>query len=67
MSTGHVEMAGVWKKFRYGEVHSRLRDAIPALVGKAFHRGKRNQGVADGEFWALRDVNFSVDPGQLQN
>jgi lipopolysaccharide transport system ATP-binding protein len=64
MSGGHIALSHVWKKFHYGEVHSRLRDAIPALVGRAFGRKAPAQGLAHDEFWALRDVSFGVEPGQ---
>lgn len=54
----------VWKKFRYGEVHDRLRDAIPALARRLVGRAPPDDGLWSGEFWALRDVSFSVAPGQ---
>lgn len=63
MSSGHVELVHVWKRFRYGEIHTRLRDAIPALAMRVFRR-KRVTGIGQGEFWALRDVSFVVKPGQ---
>jgi lipopolysaccharide transport system ATP-binding protein len=55
---------GVWKKFRYGEVHDRLRDAIPALVRRLAGRTPPDDGLWSGEFWALRDVSFTVAPGE---
>ncbi|MDQ3696891.1 MAG: polysaccharide ABC transporter ATP-binding protein [Gemmatimonadota bacterium] len=54
----------VWKKFRYGEVHDRLRDAIPALVRRMAGHAPPADGLWSGEFWALRDVSFSVAPGE---
>ena len=59
-----IEFAGVWKKFRYGEVHTRLRDFIPALAARAVRRGRHQDGLWSGEFWALQAVSFRVDPGQ---
>ncbi len=64
MTTGHVEFEHVWKKFRYGEVNDRLRDAIPALVGRLLGRTDPDEGLWKGEFWALRDVSFVVRPGE---
>jgi ABC-type polysaccharide/polyol phosphate transport system ATPase subunit len=64
VSVGHVEFAQVWKRFRYGEVHSRLRDAIPALAGRLVRRRRDPLAIAEGEFWALRDVSFEVKPGE---
>jgi ABC-type polysaccharide/polyol phosphate transport system ATPase subunit len=61
---GHVELDGVWKKFRYGEIHNRLRDVVPALVKRAFGRRDPDEGLWKGEFWALRDVGFVVQPGE---
>jgi lipopolysaccharide transport system ATP-binding protein len=64
MSAASIEFAHVWKKFRYGEVHTRLRDAIPALARRALGRRDPDEGLWRGEFWALRDVSFEVRPGQ---
>ncbi len=69
MSTGYVEFAGVWKKFRYGEVHNRLRDFIPALAARATGLSRSagrppRDGLPDGEFWALRNVSFEVRAGE---
>ena len=61
---GFIEFAGVWKKFRYGEVHTRLRDAIPALARRALGRRDPDEGLWTGEFWALQDVSFAVRPGE---
>ncbi|MFL5578501.1 MAG: polysaccharide ABC transporter ATP-binding protein [Gemmatimonadaceae bacterium] len=55
----------VWKKFRRGEVHDSLRDLIPALGKRLTGRGPRKDDLVNaGDFWALRDVSFSVQPGQ---
>ena len=63
MTEGRVEFAGVWKKFRRGAVNDRLRDVIPALVRRAVGRAPRASELANAEFWALRDVSFSLRPG----
>lgn len=61
---GYIEFDDVWKKFRYGEVHNRLRDAIPALVRRLAGRRDASEGLWHGEFWALRALSFTVTPGQ---
>jgi len=63
MAAGYVEFDRVWKKFRYGE-HNHLRDVIPAMVRRAFRRPDPEAGLWSGEFWALRDVDFRVRPGE---
>ncbi|MGQ0639845.1 MAG: ABC transporter ATP-binding protein [Gemmatimonadaceae bacterium] len=60
---GHVEVEHVWKKFRYGEVHNRLRDLIPALLRRVVGRQPPPNALWQGEFWALRDVSFELNPG----
>jgi len=62
-SVGRVEFEAVWKKFRTGELHNRLRDFIPALVSRAFRGRPADDVLAGGEFWAVRDVSFTLGPG----
>ena len=41
-----------------------LRDIVTETVDKVFSRRKKEQDFADKEeFWALKDVNFSIDQG----
>jgi ABC-type polysaccharide/polyol phosphate transport system ATPase subunit len=63
--TAHVEFDRVWKKFRRGLLHDSLRDFVPALV-RQLARGaaQRQASLDEGEFWALQDVSFRVDPGE---
>jgi len=69
MTTPGIVVEGVWKKFRRGELHDSLRDLIPALARRAIGRPSANVADANGltgkEFWALRDVNFTVGPGEV--
>jgi lipopolysaccharide transport system ATP-binding protein len=54
---------GVWKKFRRGERHDSLRDLVPAMISR-FTGRRRDQPLADEEFWAVRDISFEVGPGE---
>jgi lipopolysaccharide transport system ATP-binding protein len=63
MAEPRIIFDNVWKKFRRGEVHDRLRDLIPVMVNGLFRRGRSDVlGVED--FWALREVSFEVRPGE---
>ncbi|MEP7088234.1 MAG: ABC transporter ATP-binding protein [Gemmatimonadota bacterium] len=64
MSDALVSFRHVWKKFRYGEVHNSLRDFLPALGKRLIRRGPRPVDLQSGDFWAVRDVTFTVRPGE---
>jgi lipopolysaccharide transport system ATP-binding protein len=54
----------VWKKFRRGERHDSLRDLVPALARGLFRRGGSRGLETVEEFWAVKDVSFTVEPGE---
>lgn len=64
MSLPVVEARGVWKRFRRGEPHRRLRDLLPALARGLFGLASATEAERPGEFWALRDVNFRLYAGE---
>ena len=64
MDTPFIRLDGVWKKFQRGEIHDSLRDLIPTLVRRFAGRSPAKGALNEGEFWAVRDLSFSVAPGQ---
>lgn len=59
--TPPIQAHGLWKRFRRGERHDSLRDFIPALLRR---RQRSEDSLDKGEFWAVRDVSFTVERGQ---
>jgi lipopolysaccharide transport system ATP-binding protein len=64
MSEPAVLFDRVWKKFRRGERHDSLRDAIAGALSRPFRRRRDGMALEAEEFWALRDVSFAVQPGE---
>jgi lipopolysaccharide transport system ATP-binding protein len=62
-ASGLVRVEGVWKRFRRGQLHDSLRDLLPALSRRLVRPRERDELEAN-EFWALRDLSFTVEPGQ---
>jgi lipopolysaccharide transport system ATP-binding protein len=63
MSDVALEMVGVSKKFRKGELYDSLRDLLPAMA-RRFLRGRPSGELAEREFWAVHDVSFQVRRGE---
>ncbi|MDD5200108.1 MAG: ABC transporter ATP-binding protein [Terrimicrobiaceae bacterium] len=58
-----IEVRNVSKRYRLGELGaSSLRDAIDRRMDRLF---KRNDRPAAPEFWAVKDVSFDVQPGEV--
>lgn len=58
-----IEFNAVWKKFSKGEKFSSLRDTIPNLFKGASRNNK--DSLSKDEFWAVKDVNFTIPKGQV--
>src|SRR5262249_62218195 len=58
-----LEVEGVFKKFRRGELYDSLRDLVPAVTRRLAGRARPDE-LDQREFWALRDVSFSVQRGE---
>jgi ABC-type polysaccharide/polyol phosphate transport system ATPase subunit len=64
MSSHGIDVEGVWKKFRRGELHDSLRDLIPAATRRLLRRAPQADVLEEDAFWAIQDVSFSLDSGQ---
>jgi len=57
-----IEVEGLSKKYRLGAIGATtLRDDLSRL----YHRLRHGEELEKGEFWALRDVTFSLEPGEV--
>jgi len=63
MSQYAIKCEQVWKKFSRGERADSIRDAIPAMVRLLLNR--QLQGLKNKQFWALKDVSFTVASGEV--
>lgn len=59
-----IRVDGLWKKYRRGERADSLRDLLAGLGRAALRRTPSDQ-LANEEFWALKDVSFTVAPGEV--
>jgi lipopolysaccharide transport system ATP-binding protein len=58
-----IRFEAVSKRYRLGAGHTSLREALSTLPGRLL--GRRQDDQPGGELWALKDVSFQVDRGQV--
>ncbi len=59
-----IEVENLSKRYRLGQFNARtLREEFERLFQRADRTG--NGKVDETEFWALRDVSFTVEPGEV--
>jgi len=63
-----ISIRGLGKRYRLGETlrHDTFRDHLAAIARSLVpYRGAASGVHREGEFWALRDVSFDVDDGEV--
>ncbi len=63
MSKPAILVENVRKKFWRGQHHASLRDAVASWFGMGARRSAQGE-LQSAEFWALDDLDFSVEPGE---
>jgi ABC-type polysaccharide/polyol phosphate transport system ATPase subunit len=63
MADNVLDVQGIFKKFRRGELYDSLRDFMPALAHRLIRREPTLE-LDQREFWALQNVSFSVQRGE---
>lgn len=68
MATPIIELNSVSKTYRLAHQEARylmLRDTVADVFRQPLGRGQRRRREAAEELWALRNVSFSVQPGEV--
>lgn len=67
-----IEVIDLWKEYQIGRVRRRpdtFYDTVAGLITRPFRRGSRTPEDTSEEksesFWALRGVDFSIQPGEV--
>ena len=59
-----IELQGISKKYRLGRIGSTtIRDSVERTWNR-LRGGTGNGQAARGDFWALRDLSFTIQPGE---
>lgn len=65
MPNFEIQARGLGKRYLLGrQTHSTIRESLHAAAS-ALLRGGRRGSRADGDLWALRDVTFQVEQGEV--
>jgi len=67
MSLPSIEVSGLSKRYvlEHESRHDNLRDSLHHTARKLWRRARWGTSFEKEEFWALRDVSFSVQPGDV--
>lgn len=64
MSRGAVHCDHVWKRFALGAAHASLADLVKSWLAWPTGNGAGEHPDSGDTFWALRDLNFTLHPGE---
>lgn len=67
MSLPSIEVSGIAKRYviEHESRHDSLRDTLHHVARKLWRRARWGTGFETEEFWALRDIDFTVQPGEV--